>query len=59
MQHNDEKKEKQAYKKPRLRIIELTAEEVLAIGCKTATGRPGQSSPTGCGTASCSVTFGS
>ncbi|MBW1744438.1 MAG: hypothetical protein JRJ47_13570 [Deltaproteobacteria bacterium] len=27
--------EKQAYEKPRLRIIELAADEVHAIGCKT------------------------
>ncbi|HQP75079.1 MAG TPA: hypothetical protein PLU41_13725 [Acidobacteriota bacterium] len=26
--------DKQAYDKPRLRVIELLAEEVLAIGCK-------------------------
>jgi hypothetical protein len=26
---------KQAYEKPRLRSIELAAEEVLAVGCKT------------------------
>jgi len=26
---------KKPYEKPRLRIIELAAEEVLAIGCKT------------------------
>ncbi len=59
MQHNDEKQEKQAYEKPRLRIIELAAEEVLAVGCKTAPGRPGQSSPTGCGSISCAITIGS
>jgi hypothetical protein len=29
------KKPARAYEKPRLRIIELVAEEVLAIGCKT------------------------
>jgi hypothetical protein len=28
--------QKQPYEKPRLRVIELTAEEVLAVGCKTA-----------------------
>lgn len=32
---------KRTYKKPRLRIIELAAEEVLAVGCKmTAGGSP-------------------
>ena len=36
-QHKD--KVKLSYQKPRLRIIELAAEEVLFIGCKqTATG---------------------
>jgi hypothetical protein len=35
---SDETKEdqKRLYEKPRLRTIELAAEEVLAIGCKTA-----------------------
>lgn len=31
-------KRKQMYEKPKLRSIDLTAEEVLAVGCKTATG---------------------
>ncbi len=31
-QHQEEKKK--TYEKPRLRIIELAAEEVLAAGCK-------------------------
>lgn len=35
---------KKAYEKPRLRSIELAAEEVLAVGCKkagsAAVGRP-------------------
>jgi hypothetical protein len=30
-------KDKQAYEKPRLRVIELAAEEVMGIGCKTTT----------------------
>ncbi len=29
-------KKTRPYEKPRLRIIELAAEEVLAIGCKTS-----------------------
>jgi len=29
---------KQPYEKPRLRVIELVAEEVLGVGCKTAGG---------------------
>ncbi|MBI5076235.1 MAG: hypothetical protein HZB62_13865 [Nitrospirae bacterium] len=27
---------KQAYEKPKLRVIELVAEEVMGVGCKTA-----------------------
>jgi hypothetical protein len=34
----DKKKTKQSYEKPRLRTIELAAEEVLAVGCKLDTG---------------------
>ena len=58
MQHNDEKQEKQAYEKPRLRIIELAAEEVLAVGCKTAPGSPGVGGFL-CGSISCALTTGS
>ena len=32
------KRTKRDYKKPTLRVIDLAAEEVLAIGCKTTTG---------------------
>jgi hypothetical protein len=35
---NETENKIQAYEKPRLRVIELTAEEVLAVGCKTAHG---------------------
>jgi hypothetical protein len=31
---NDNRLNKKKYKKPSLRIIELSAEEVLAVGCK-------------------------
>jgi hypothetical protein len=31
----DKEKKRRAYQKPRLRTIELLAEEVLAVGCKT------------------------
>ncbi|MEW6358023.1 MAG: hypothetical protein AB1696_16940 [Planctomycetota bacterium] len=35
-----------AYSRPRVRVIELAAEEVLAKGCKTfASTAPGQFSP--------------
>ncbi|MFH1984951.1 MAG: hypothetical protein ABIL58_24175 [Pseudomonadota bacterium] len=32
---DDGKKDKRSYETPVLRIIELAAEEVLAVGCKT------------------------
>jgi hypothetical protein len=32
------KKNLQPYEKPRLRAIELSAEEVLGVGCKTVSG---------------------
>jgi hypothetical protein len=35
-----EEKKRSMYEKPRLRTIELAAEEVLSIGCKTAPGAP-------------------
>ncbi len=52
---NSEIKGKQAYEKPRLRIIELAAEEVMGIGCKTTTS-PGP--VTLCNTGTC-FTIGS
>ena len=33
--NDDTKKTKRPYEKPVLRVIELAAEEVLAVGCKT------------------------
>ena len=43
---NPEGNEKQTYEKPRLRAIELAAEEILAIGCKSVTGvASGSTSP--------------
>lgn len=37
---------KQMYEKPRLRTIDLIAEEVLAAGCKTSSGfAPGGAPP--------------
>ena len=32
---------KQPYEKPRLRTIELSAEEVMAVGCKMVSGAKG------------------
>ena len=43
---NREGNEKQTYEKPRLRAIELAAEEILAIGCKATAGvAPGSNTP--------------
>jgi len=39
-------KSKRSYEKPKLRVIELTAEEVLGMGCKTTTSGGGPLSPT-------------
>lgn len=50
---NNKIKSKQAYEKPRLRVIELVAEEVMGVGCKTATG-PGPGSL--CASGTCFVT---
>ena len=50
----DEKKTKGTYEKPRLRTIELVAEEVLAIGCKLLSGSTAPLSPTNCVDSGCS-----
>ena len=41
----DKKKTKQTYQKPRLRTIELSADEVLATGCKIPFASPAIGSP--------------
>ncbi len=46
------------YAKPRLRIISLVAEEVLAITCKQVKGSPGMLTR-GCGHGTCRSTGGS
>jgi hypothetical protein len=43
-----DKKIKKDYEKPQLRIIELSADEVLATGCKKSFGDPAGVSGTGC-----------
>jgi hypothetical protein len=50
---------KEPYEKPRLRRIELAAEEVLATGCKMFPGDPGGVSGAGCTVVACSTTTGS
>ena len=47
-----------AYEKPRLRIIPLVAEEVLAINCKQAVGAPAKNAH-GCGHNACRAALGS
>ncbi len=54
MAHEDEKKSKLPYEKPKLRTIPLVAEEVLAVNCKAASGAPGKNSGR-CGFSPCSV----
>jgi hypothetical protein len=58
---NKRGKEKQTYEKPRLRTIELAAEEVLAVGCKVDVGAPATGGPVGatCTDGQCNITPGS
>ncbi len=58
MQDKAEINKKQPYDKPRLREIELTADEVLAAGCKTGFVDPAVAGQ-GCTTGVCSSTIGS
>jgi hypothetical protein len=39
-QDNKKTKNKQSYERPKLRIIELSADEVLGVPCKIAPGHP-------------------
>ncbi len=43
-----DQKGKQEYVSPRLRIIELSAEETLAAGCKMASGGSASGAPINC-----------
>jgi hypothetical protein len=43
-----QEKSKRPYEKPMLRVIELSAEEVLAVGCKQATGASAFGNAVGC-----------
>ena len=47
------------YAKPKLRIIELAAEEVLAVGCKMIGGAPAAGGNPNCGISNNCVTDGS
>jgi hypothetical protein len=44
---------KQNYEKPMLRVIELAAEEVLAVGCKTINGGGGNPTAIPCDAGGC------
>jgi hypothetical protein len=60
MPHNKEETPRQPYEKPKLRRIELAADEVLSVGCKTANFDPNGVAGNGCGPASpCSSIKGS
>jgi hypothetical protein len=59
MQPKKEKQNKQVYEKPGIRTIELAAEEVLGIGCKTAYSDPKGVAGNGCLTGTCSSSKGS
>ena len=56
MQEKSDKRErKRTYEKPKLRIIELATEEVLAVGCKLAIGSGNVAVPNSCTLNNCVV----
>ncbi len=59
MHTEKEKSGKKIYMKPRLRMIELAAEEVLSVGCKTSFSDPKGVAGNGCLTGICSNLPGS
>jgi hypothetical protein len=59
MQDKKEKEDKQSYEKPKLRVIELSAKDVLGVGCKTSFGDPRGVAGNGCLSGVCSLTTGS
>jgi len=50
---------KQPYERPKLRIIELSADEVLGVPCKIAPGHPSGRSPGNCTDNVCVIDIGS
>ena len=48
IKEDNKNKKKREYQRPELRVIELAAEEVLAVGCKLTTPRPASGNPTYC-----------
>ena len=59
MQQKKDKTPRLPYEKPRLRIIELAAEEILAVGCKTSLRDPSGKLASGCTNPLCSIATGS
>lgn len=59
MPRNEKEKERGTYEKPKLRIIDLTAEEVLSVGCKTGFTDPRGVAGSGCLSGVCSRRTGS
>ena len=53
-----EKQKKEKYEKPQLRVIELKADEVLGVGCKTLSGGA-TVTPPGCVGTGCGLVSGS
>jgi len=46
---------KRSYEKPKLRVIDLAAEEVLSVGCKLQSGGIASGSVINCVSSSCSA----
>ena len=59
MPHERKEKGSRPYEKPKLRIIELAAEEVLTVGCKTRFADPKGVAGNGCLSGVCSKRTGS
>lgn len=59
MQSEKKDEIKKEYEKPRLRSIELTAEEVLGVGCKTRFTDPAGAVGQGCLSGGCQQSLGS
>ena len=53
MEHDKADNDKEVYQKPRLRVIELAVDEVLAVACKTTFSAPAVNGH-GCLTGVCS-----
>jgi hypothetical protein len=45
--------QKRPYEKPLITVIEFSAEEVLAVGCKTPRGGPNKRPGIGCRSSNC------